>query len=233
MKKRPGATATATVAAVAVLAIATRFLPIEAWSVHFVQAVRERGVVGGIAFAAVYIAAMLVFVPAWALTAGAGSAYGPLGGALFVVPVSTIGASLAFQIGRHLGRGWAEQKMAGHNWFMAVDRAVENNGLKIVILMRMSLVFPFGILNYALGTSRMRFRDFFLATLIGTVPGTFLYVYLGSLAMHAGEASAPLGPWRWAIYGVGALLAATTVALTVAYARRELDRELSLAGASP
>jgi uncharacterized membrane protein YdjX (TVP38/TMEM64 family) len=227
VRKRPGVTAT--VIAVVVLAIAVHFLPIDTWSIHFVQAVRERGVVGAITFAAVYIAAMLVFVPAWALTAGAGSAYGPLGGALFVVPVSTIGASLAFMIGRRLGRRWAEQKMVGHKWFVAVDRAVEHNGLKIIILMRMSLVFPFSILNYALGTSRIRFRDFFFATLIGTVPGTFLYVYLGSIAMHVGEATAPLGPWRWAIYGVGALLAAAAVWLTVAYARRELDRELALA----
>jgi uncharacterized membrane protein YdjX (TVP38/TMEM64 family) len=217
------------VIAVVALAIAGHFLPIDAWSIHFVQAVRERGVLGAISFAAVYIAAMLIFVPAWALTAGAGSAYGPLGGALFVVPVSTVGASLAFMIGRRLGRRWAEEKMVGHKWFMAVDRAVEHNGLKIIILMRMSLVFPFSILNYALGTSRIRFRDFFLATLIGTVPGTFLYVYLGSIAMHVGEATAPLGPWRWAIYAVGALLAAATVWLTVSYARRELDRELDLA----
>lgn len=226
MRKR---SVTATVIAVVVLAIAVRFVPIDEWSIHLVQSVRDHGVLGALGFAVVYIAAMLVFVPAWALTAGAGSAYGPLGGSLFVVPVSTVGASCAFLIGRKLGRRWAEAKMIGHPWFIAVDRAVEHNGLKIVVLMRLSLVFPFSILNYALGTSRIRFRDFFCATLLGTVPGTFLYVYLGSIAMHAGEATAPLGPWRWAVYAVGGLLAAATVWLIVRYARRELDRELSVA----
>jgi uncharacterized membrane protein YdjX (TVP38/TMEM64 family) len=230
MNKRP---ATAIVIAVVVLAVATHFLPIDVWSIGVVHSVRERGVLGAIAFAVVYIAAMLIFVPAWALTAGAGSAYGPLGGALFVVPVSTLGASFAFLIGRRLGRRWAEQTMVGHPWFLAVDRAVERNGLKIVVLMRLSLIFPFSILNYVLGTSHIRFRDFFFATLLGTVPGTFLYVYLGSIAMRAGEATAPLGAWRWAVYGVGALLAGATVWLTVRYARRELDRELAVSAARP
>jgi uncharacterized membrane protein YdjX (TVP38/TMEM64 family) len=221
--------ATATGLAVVVLAIAGHFIPLDQWTIAVVHAVRGHGVAGALTFASVYIAAMLVFVPGWALTAGAGSAYGPLGGALFVVPVSTLGASVAFLIGRRLGRRWAERKMIGHPWFLAVDRAVEHNGLKIVILMRMSLIFPFSILNYVLGTSRIRFRDFFFATLIGTVPGTFLYVYMGSIAMRAGEATAPLGRWRWAVYILGALLAASTVWLTVRYARRELDRELALA----
>jgi uncharacterized membrane protein YdjX (TVP38/TMEM64 family) len=223
------ARAVATVIAVVALLIAMRFVPIDAWTIDLVHALRERGVLGALTFGAVYVAAMLVFIPAWALTVGAGSAYGPLGGALFVVPVSTLGASFAFVIGRRLGRRWAEHEMIGHPWFLAVDRAVEHNGFKIVVLMRLALVFPFNILNYALGTSRIRFKDFFFGSLIGTVPGTLLYTYLGSIAMRAGEATAPLGAWRWALYAAGALLAAATVGLTVRYARRELDRELARA----
>jgi uncharacterized membrane protein YdjX (TVP38/TMEM64 family) len=208
--------------AIAAIGIAMRFAPLDAWAIDLVRSIRERGALGALLFALVYVGAMLFFVPASALTAGAGSAYGTVVGALFVVPVSVLGASMAFGVGRTFGRGWAEREMAGHPWFLAVDRAVEHHGFRLVVLMRLALVFPFNVLNYALGTSRIRFRDFFFGSLIGTVPGTVLYVYLGSIAMTAGEARAHLGVWRWALYCAGALLAAITVGLTARYARREL-----------
>lgn len=69
----------------------------------------------------------------------------------------------------------------------AIDAAIAEHGFKIVLLLRLSPVFPFNLLNYALGLTRVQVRDYVLASFIGMLPGTALYVYLGSLVTRASE----------------------------------------------
>ncbi len=138
-------------------------------------------------FALVFIVATLAFVPASLLTATAGFLYGPVWGTALVSPVGALAASLAFLIGRSVMRPWALRRMAQSLRLSAIDTAVGKKGLWIVFLLRLASVVPFAPLSYALGASRVRGRDFILASWLGLLPGTFLYVYLGSLVSSAGQ----------------------------------------------
>jgi uncharacterized membrane protein YdjX (TVP38/TMEM64 family) len=111
-------------------------------------------------------------------------------GFLFGVPLGTLavflganlGACAAFLVGRTVARNWIAGKISGNPKFVALDEAVAKEAFKIVLLLRLSPVFPFNILNYALGLTQVSFRDYALATLIGMLPETLILVYLGSVA---------------------------------------------------
>ena len=146
---------------------------------------------------------------------------GPWGPALFIglyivatvlfIPGSALGAAAAFLVGRYLARNAIARKIEGNERFAAIDKAVANEGWKIVGLMRLSPVFPFTLLNYAFGLTRVKLGHYVLASWIGMMPGTVMYVYLGSLAKAAsGERTRTTG--EWVLYGVGLL---ATVVVTV------------------
>jgi len=130
--------------------------------------------------AAVYIPACVLLIPGSLITLGAGSIFGILTGTVAVSIGSTLGACAAFLVGRTLARGWVEDKVAGNPRFRAIDQAVAEQGRKIVFLTRLSPVFPFTLLNYAFGLTKISFWDYALASWIGMMPGTVMYVYLGS-----------------------------------------------------
>src|SRR2546423_7412949 len=134
---------------------------------------------GPVVFAAVYALACLV-LPGSIITLAAGSLFGVVVGSAVVSLASVTGASLAFWLGRTLARGLVEKRLAGNARFRALDQAVAAGGFKIVLLTRLSPLFPFTLLNYAFGLTKVRFRDYLLASWIGMLPGTVMYVYLGS-----------------------------------------------------
>src|SRR5262249_14167349 len=139
-----------------------------------------RGWAGGpVVFAAVYALSCLV-LPGSLITLAAGSLFGVLVGTVVVSLASVTGACLAFWLGRTLARDLAEKRLAGNPRFHALDQAVAVGGFKIVLLTRLSPLFPFTLLNYAFGLTMVRFRDYVLASWIGMLPGTVMYVYLGS-----------------------------------------------------
>ena len=173
------------------------------------------GASGAALFVVIYIAACVFFIPGSILTLGAGVVFGVVKGSVLVSVASTLGATAAFLVGRYLARDWVARKIEGNAKFKAVDEAVAREGWKIVGLTRLSPVFPFNLLNYAYGLTRVSLRDYFFASWIGMLPGTVMYVYLGSLAgdlarLGAGEHTRSAG--EWALYGVGLL---ATVAVTV------------------
>ncbi|MFQ3612210.1 MAG: TVP38/TMEM64 family protein [Cyanobacteriota bacterium] len=174
------------------------------------------GPLGPLIFIGIYIVATVLFLPASVLTLGAGAVFGVLAGALYVVIGATIGANLAFLIGRYLARERVARLIAGNAKFAAIDRAVGREGWKIVGLIRLSPAFPFNVLNYALGLTQVSFLDNVVGT-AGIVPGTFMYVYIGSLAGSlANMGSSELDPQaqtaQWMIRIVGLI---ATVAVTV------------------
>jgi uncharacterized membrane protein YdjX (TVP38/TMEM64 family) len=177
------------------------------------------GVWGPVLLAAIYIVACVLFIPGSLLTLGAGALFGLWWGYLSVTVGSVAGASAAFIIGRTIGRGWIEQKVASNRKFRAIDDAVGREGFKIVLLTRLSPVFPFNLLNYAYGVTRVSFRDYFLASLLGMIPGTLMYVYFGSAAKGLAEiASGKVqGGLAQQIFFFAGLLA--TVAVTVLVTR--------------
>ena len=166
---------------------------------------------GPVIFAAVYALACLV-LPGSLLTLAAGSLFGVVVGTAVVSLASVAGASLAFWLGGPLARGWVEKRLAGNPRFRALDQAVAAGGFKIVLLTRLSPLFPFTLLNYAFGLTRVRFRDYLLASWIGMLPGTVMYVYLGSTVQELADVAAGSvegGQARRLLFFVG--LAATVV----------------------
>ncbi|MEO6055962.1 MAG: VTT domain-containing protein, partial [Gemmatimonadales bacterium] len=109
------------------------------------------GVWGPVAFVAGYAVAVVAFVPGSLLTLAAGAIFGVVKGTAFVLIAATLGASAAFLVSRYLARGFVERRLEGNERFAAIDRAIGSEGRKIVFLLRLSPVFPFNLLNYALG----------------------------------------------------------------------------------
>lgn len=179
------------------------------------------GVWGPVVFMLGYALAVVAFVPGSILTLAAGAIFGLLEGTLYVFIAATAGAAVAFLLARHGARRWVEQRLGGSERFSAIDRAVGSEGLKIVFLLRLSPVFPFNLLNYALGLTRVRFADYNLASL-GMIPGTLLYVYYGKLAGHLGaalggaEVERGLEYWAVLVLGLVATIAVTTVVTRIA-----------------
>jgi uncharacterized membrane protein YdjX (TVP38/TMEM64 family) len=133
------------------------------------------------AFILAYAVACVAAIPASVLTLVAGALFGIVRGTLYVLIAATIGAVGAFLIARSAARGAVERRLAGNPRFVAIDYAVGREGFKIATLLRLSPLVPFSLLNYALGLTPIRLRDYALA-LIGIVPGTLLYVYSGRVA---------------------------------------------------
>jgi uncharacterized membrane protein YdjX (TVP38/TMEM64 family) len=214
----------AVVAALAVLIVAGRSLG--ALVPEFAAWVEGLGIWGPIVFVAGYVLATVAFVPGSLLTLGAGAIFGLGQGTALVLVAATLGASAAFLVSRYLARGAVERRLAGNPRFAAIDRAVGREGRKIVLLLRLSPVFPFNLLNYALGLTRVRFGDFVIAS-IGMLPGTLLYVYygkvIGDVARLAGGGAVTKG---WGYYAVLAMGLAATIAVTTVVtriARRALE----------
>ena len=184
------------------------------------------GVWGPAVFIAGYAGATVAFVPGSVLTLAAGAIFGLVRGVAYVMVGATLGASLAFLVARYIARGAIEQRLEGNGRFAAIDRAVGREGRKIVFLLRLSPVFPFNLLNYALGLTNVRFTDYFVACL-GMIPGTLLYIYYGKLAGDVAQLAGGTGVGRGAeYYAVLALgLVATVVVTTIVTrtARRALQ----------
>lgn len=159
-----------------------RFVDVASAARSTLDWIDAQGVWAPILFILLYIVATVLFVPGTILTLGAGVLFGVGWGSAYVSIGSTLGAGLAFLIGRYGMRKTVTRWLEGRDSFRAIDAAVAGEGWKIVGLTRLSPVFPFNLLNYAFGLTKVRFLSYFLASWIGMLPGTILYVYLGSAA---------------------------------------------------
>lgn len=198
--------------AVVALIILSRVLPVGDWLNGLLESIRQLGPVGYVVFILVYILAAVLFLPGSILTIGAGVVFGLAGGFVAVSIASTLGASASFLIGRFLARDMIASKVAGNERFAAIDEAVGREGFKIVFLTRLSPIFPFNLLNYAYGLTRVGFWPFAIASWIGMMPGTVLYVYLGAAAGEVAGAGQGGGTGGLILKLVGL---AATIAVTV------------------
>ena len=181
------------------------------------------GYLGPAVFIVGYALAAVAFVPASVLTLAAGAIFGIWRGVAFVFVGASLGATLAFLVSRYVARGMVEARLADNPRFAAIDRAVAAQGRRIVFLLRLSPVFPFNLLNYALGLTRVGFADYVLGC-IGMLPGTLLYVYYGKLAgdvaiLAAGVQAQGDGSRDAAYYVVLILGLLATVAVTTLVTR--------------
>jgi len=177
-------------------------------------------------FITIYVVATVLFIPGSVLTLGAGAVFGVVWGSIYVSIASTLGATCAFLVGRYLARNAIARKIEGNTHFAAIDKAVAGEGWKIVGLTRLSPVFPFTLLNYAFGITQVKLGHFVLASWIGMMPGTIMYVYLGSLAKAAsGERTRATGEWM--LYGVGLLATVVVTIFVTRIAKRALAKRIT------
>lgn len=218
--RRPAAAAVRVAVAVAVIAallVAGRALGGELG--RFAAWIESLGVWAPLGFVAGYVVATVALAPGSILTLAAGAVFGLLAGVAYVFVGAMLGAAAAFLIARHLARGAVERRLAGSPRVAAVDRAIAREGRRIVLLLRLTPVVPFNVLNYALGVSRIGFRDYLVAS-AGILPGTIVYVYYGTLLRSVAELSAGTTVERgWPYYALLALGLAATVAVTAVVTR--------------
>jgi uncharacterized membrane protein YdjX (TVP38/TMEM64 family) len=189
------------------------------------------GAWGPIAYIALYVLATVLVVPGALVTLAGGAIFGLAEGTAWVFVGAVIGSGLAFLIGRYLARDAVATRISRFERFAAVDRAVGRDGLRMVFLLRLSPIFPFSLLNYALGLTAVRFRDYMLAA-VCMLPGTLLYVYYGKVAGDLAQLASGvpqergLVEWAMLLVGLGATLAVTVVVTRRARAAlSELDDE--------
>jgi uncharacterized membrane protein YdjX (TVP38/TMEM64 family) len=184
------------------------------------------GSLGAIAFIVLYILATVAFLPGSILTLGAGVVFGVFFGSFYVFIGATLGAIAAFLVGRYLVRDWVAQKIAGNQKFTAIDQAVGQEGFKIVLLTRLSPIFPFFLLNYAYGITGVSLKDYAIAS-VGMIPGTIMFVYIGSLAGNLatlGTQTPMVNPaLEWTIRIIGFIATVAVTFYVTKLARRALD----------
>lgn len=196
---------------------------------HALAYVAALGAAGWALFILLYAVCCVAFFPVSPLTFGAGAAYGLVRGFLLVWCGATLGACVSFWIGRRWLRSWVEKKLARHPRFAAIDAAVSAQGARIVLLTRLAPMFPFSSLNYAFGLTRVSFRDYLLASVVGMVPGTMLFVYLGAAtgaAFRSGVPAEARSTAQWVFFAVGLLATAAVVVLVGREANRELAKHV-------
>ncbi len=196
------------------------------WLLHALQWIDGLGVIGALAFILLYIIATVAFLPGSIVTLGAGVVFGVVLGSIYVFIGATIGATLAFLVGRYLARGWVAKKIEGNEKFRAIDEAVGREGLKIVLLTRLSPIFPFNLLNYAYGVTGVSLKDYIIGS-VGMIPGTIMYVYIGSVAGNLATIGTqtttanPIAQWSLRIIGFIATVAVTLYVTKIA--KKALD----------
>jgi uncharacterized membrane protein YdjX (TVP38/TMEM64 family) len=183
------------------------------------NAISALGSAAPIAFVAIYILACVLFIPGSILTIGAGVLFGVIWGSIYVSMASTAGATAAFLVGRYFAREAVARRIEGNARFKSIDVAVAREGWKIVLLTRLSPVFPFNLLNYAYGLTRVRLGEYVLASWIGMMPATVMFVYIGSLSGDLARAAAGSGAPNGAKWTLNLIGFVATVAIAV-YATR-------------
>lgn len=194
-------------------------------AVGLIEWLRGAGALGVLVFAGVYVLGALLMLPGSVLTMGAGFVYGPLWGSVLVSPVSVVVALAGFAIARRGGRARVARWLGASRRLAAIDAAVGQRGLLVVVLLRLSPVLPFAALNYGLGLTRVRRRDYLLGSAIGMLPATILYVYLGAALTEAGQltgSGATSTPLAQAALWAGLLATALVTIVITRQARRAL-----------
>ena len=196
---------------------------------EWVQGMGRRGIV---LYVLLYMVAAVAFVPGSILVLGAGAVYGLALGFAVAAAGSTLGATAAFITSRYWARGWMRRLIKGHPSFQAIDRAIGYESWRIVLLIRLSPIFPYNLLNYAFGMTRVPLGAYVAGSAIGNLPATLLYVYFGSLLgslTALRDEPLPVHGWRqWTLYGFGLLATAAVCLYLARLARRAVKGKIKI-----
>src|SRR5438876_9708667 len=219
----------AVIAILIALFLAMRFLPVQEWLRRFNSWVAEMGTTGILIFIGVYALATVLLAPGSILTIGAGFAFGLSKGFLAVSAGATLGAAAAFLVARFIAREKVEATAKGNEKFREIDKAIGKQGAKLIFLLRLSPLIPFNLSNYFYGLTGVKFWPYVLASWIGMMPGTLLYVYIGVAGKAAVSATAGAEAARhsweyWALTSIG-LVATIIVTIWVTKIARDALKE--------
>ena len=184
--------------------------------------VDQAGSAGPLLFMAIYAVATVLFLPGSVLTLASGALFGPVLGTFYNLTGATMGVALAFLVARYLASDWVEKKTAGR--LQQLKQGVEQEDWRFVAFVRLVPLFPFNLLNYALGLTRLKFSHYVIASYVFMLPGAFAYTYLGYAGREAiagGEAVVQKG-----LLALGLLAMVAFLPRLVSWFRR--DNRLSL-----
>jgi uncharacterized membrane protein YdjX (TVP38/TMEM64 family) len=172
---------------VTLIVVVFAFLPLEQYRAQLVGHRDDLGMWGPAAITAIFVLACLLMIPVTPISLAAGMIFKFWTGLITVAIGSIVGPALTYFVGKYLGRGWVASAMARNRTLRAIDRAVADQGFKIIFLARLSPFVPYGAMNYMFSLSRVRFFVYITATFLGVLPSTVAYAYLGSLANNLDE----------------------------------------------
>lgn len=205
-------------------------LPMTHWVVALAERLRGMGAAGVALFVALYVIGVVAVLPGSLLTLTAGFVYGPVGGLLVASPASVLAATIAFLLARSTLRDWIHARIARYPKARALDTAIGANSFVLILLLRLSPLVPFNVLNYALGLSDAKLRHYVVASFIGMLPGTWVAVYVGSLATTAAELARTgrsNSLEKWILTGVGLVATIIVAVLLTRAAQRALAEQLA------
>jgi len=169
-----------------------------------VNSVQAMGPIGLVYFGFVYTIAEILALPAIPLTASAGYLFGVVQGTAIVLLSASIAAACSFLIGRTFLRSYVEKVLENYPEFKRIDKVIGQEGFKLMLLLRLSPIFPFALSNYFYGVTSVKFWPYFWGTFFGFFPGTIAYVYTGQLGAKLSLGDISHEPWY--IYAGGLLI---------------------------
>lgn len=188
-----------------------------------VNKVASLGPYGYFYFAAIYILAEVLAIPVFPLTSASGYLFGLVPGTITVLLSATVAACVSFYIGRTYLRQWALEFTKGNKKWDAIDKAISKEGFKVILLLRLSPLLPFAISNYLYGITSVDFFSFFVGTLLGFAPGTFGFVYAGTVGKELFSGGVSGLPWYAYAAGFGFI---TFFGQTVAKIAKQVIQDL-------
>ncbi|NNE09133.1 MAG: TVP38/TMEM64 family protein [Gemmatimonadetes bacterium] len=200
------------------------------WAERLLTYVRGLGAWGPIVIVVTMMVVCVTSLPGAPLTLGCGFLFGVWKGTLIATAGATLGASAAYILGRTFARNWVKRSISRRARFARLDRATQHHGFTIVLLSRLSPLFPFNLLNYAFSVTAVKFRDYFVATMLGVIPACFVWVYMGTFMKTIAEVAtgkvdpATVKPWVLVLSLVITLIAMVILAYV---AKRMLARALA------
>lgn len=208
----------------AVVGIGFLFLPVKAWAMALQTWIQGLGYFGPVVFILLYVVATVFLIPGSALTLVAGAIFGLWLGAATVIVGANLGALTSFLLAKTKLRDNVREWAKGNPKFAALDRAIGQNGFKMVLLTRLSPAFPFTLLNYFLGLTSVPVGAYVLANFLGMLPATFMYVYFGSLAGDTitGSVTGSASALQWGLKIVGLLATIVVVVFVTNMARKAM-----------
>lgn len=161
---------------------ASRYFPIVEIITRAQHKIGQMQLWGAVLYPFLFAGCNLLLLPGGVIAMGGGLFFGLWWGFVLVLFGNLVGAAVAFKISRLLGRQWVERKVANHQKWAALDRAIGREGWKIIVLSQIHPLFPTSLLNYMYGITKIRFWPCMAWIAVGQTPGLFLYCYLGTLA---------------------------------------------------